>query len=131
MKILLVLLLLIAAPAHAQPAPPCYPLINGTHVSAPRIMPGEIGQHIFWFCSPRGGQAMVYGFSCLHGSCSTAALHSAHTTILQSTAKVTTANNLWAQSMQFDCDLVKAEATPRGRLCRERDAMLKVLEAGR
>jgi len=131
MKYLIALLLFFAPTVHAQPAPPCYPLINGTHVSAPRHMNGEVGQHIFWFCSPRGGQAMAYGFSCLHGSCSMAALHSAHSTIIQSTAKVTTANNLWAQSMQFDCDLVKAEDTPRGKLCRERDAMLKVLEAGR
>lgn len=131
MKYLIALLLFFAPMAQAQTPPPCYPMINGVHTEPPAYMIGEVGRHVFWFCSPRGGPSVVHGFSCLHGSCSKAALHAAHNTILQATAKVTTANNLWAQSMQFDCDLVKAEDTPRGKLCRERDAMLKVLEAGR
>ena len=130
MRYLIACLLLICSTAYAE-RPPCYPLINGVHTSAPRHMTGEVGQHVFWFCSARGGPASAYGFSCLHGSCSMAALHAAHKTILQATAKVSTANALWDSSMQFHCPDVRAEDSPRGKLCRERDAMLKVLEAGR
>lgn len=131
MKYLIALLPLIVPPVQAQTPPACYPLINGVHASAPRHMNGEIGQHVFWFCSPRGGPTMHYGFSCLHGQCSSVALHAAHTAIMQASAKVATANAMWEANIQFDCQVVRAEQTPRGRLCREREAMLKVLEAGR
>lgn len=128
MKYLPALLFLLSLNAWAE-RPPCYPLINGVHTLAPRHFIGEQGQHVFWACSPRGGEARVYGFSCLHGQCSMAALHAAHTTILQATAKVATANAVWDASIQFDCLDVIGEDSPRGRLCRERDAFLKVIEA--
>ncbi len=131
-RFFLALLLLICTTAHAQvERPPCYPLVNGVHTSAPRHFIGEQGQHVFWFCSARGGTSLAYGFSCLHGQCSMAALHAAHTTILAATAKVTAANSQWDAHMQFHCPAVLAEQTDRGRLCREREGFLKVLGAGR
>lgn len=127
---LLLTLLPLASSAQVE-RPPCYPLINGVHTSAPRLFFGEHGQHVFWFCSVRGAEPLAYGFSCLHGQCSMAALHAAHTAILAATAKVTAANTAWDTHIQFHCPAVAAEDSPRGRMCRERAALLKVVEAGR
>lgn len=120
-------LALFVSDAHAQAErPPCYPTVNGVHVSAPRHFFGEHGQHVFWACSPRGGQARIYGFSCAHGECSMAALHSVHSAILSATAKVTTANTEWDANVKFNCKDVLAEQSPRGRMCRERVVYEKV-----
>lgn len=132
MKYLIAFLLMACASAHAQvTAPPCYPLINGVHTAAPRHVIGEQGQHVFWACSPRGGQSRIYGFSCLHGQCSMSALHAAHAAIMSATAKVTAANTAWSEHVQFQCADVIGESSPRGLLCRERAALLKSLEIPR
>ena len=128
MKYIIALLLAWSGAAHAQvPAPPCFPLVNGTHVSSPSFFAGEVGYHFFWFCSLRSDPPRIYGLSCLHGQCSEAAATAAHAAILQSTAKVTAAREAWAAHVQFDCDAVKAEQTPRGALCREREVFLRSL----
>lgn len=126
MKFIIALLLFVSGLARAQvPAPPCFPMVNGTHAFSPGIVVGEVGIHVFWFCSLRGAPPQVYGLSCLKESCSSDALHAAHTAILQATAKVTAARDAWAAHVQFDCDAVKTEQTPRGALCREREQVLK------
>lgn len=131
-RFLIFVLFFLPFAAHAQAeAPQCYPFINGVHTIAPRHFVGEQGQHVFWQCSPRGGTPKLYGFSCLHGQCSMAVLHSAHSAILAATAKVAAANALWAQHVTFECGDVLDELTPRGNLCRERAAFVRVLEARR
>lgn len=128
MRILLFVLCLAFGVAHAQSAPPpCFPLINGTHGIAPRLLTGQVGQHVFWFCSPRGGPPLAYGFSCVHGQCSYSALQTAHNAILRSSAKLGAAQAAYREHIQFECPDVMREPTQRGELCRERDALLKSL----
>lgn len=124
MRHLIALIALLSASAWAQ-TPPCYPFINGVHPVAPRMLSGEQGQHIFWFCSARGGDPKEYGFSCLHGQCSKQVLTAVQTAIIAATAKVTTANSLWAQHVTYSCydPVILAEQTLRGALCRERKAL--------
>lgn len=108
------------AQAPAIEAPACYPLVNGVHAMAPRVVDGEVGRHIFWACSPRGGTAKVYGWSCLHGHCLAGSVNAAHAAILSATARVGAAQTAYRQAMAYDCPAVAEEDSPRGRLCRER-----------
>lgn len=129
MRRLIALLALVSSPIWGQTmeAPPCFPFINGQHVMAPRVVDGEVGRHVYWACSPRGGEAKVYGWSCLHGQCLPAAAHAAHGAVLAASARVSTAQTLYRQAMQFDCPQVMAAETAQGRLCRERDRLMRAL----
>lgn len=128
MRRILAILAFLSAPVWGQtPPPPCYPLINGVHPIAPRHIVGEQGQHVFWFCSVRGGPVQEHGFSCRHGQCSMQALQAVQQAIIGATAKVTAANAAWAQHVTYSCGdpVILAEQTPRGELCRERQALLQ------
>lgn len=112
------------APAPLTPtpvkAPPCFPLINGTHAGAPRHVNGEVGQHVFWFCVVRD-QVEQAGFSCTHGECSAAALGAAQAALIKATAKVRVANELYVENVKFECGPYElAQQNARGDLCRER-----------
>lgn len=129
--LLLPLLLLGGLPAQAQTttppaieAPACFPLINGVHVFSPRLVDGELGKHIYWACSPRGGNAKVYGWSCPHGQCLAGAAKGALQLITSATAKVSTAQAQYQAAMAFDCPQVVKEESPRGALCRERERLM-------
>lgn len=129
--ILLPFLLLAGLPAHAQTAAPppievpaCFPLVNGVHVMTPRLVDGELGKHIYWACSPRGGSPKIYGWSCLHGQCLAGAAKGALQLITAATAKVSTAQAQYQTAMAFDCPVVLQEQTPRGELCRERERLM-------
>ena len=128
MRFAAIILAALSLPASAQTeAPSCYPFINGVHVMAPRHVWGEVGQHVYWACSSRGGTAYIYGFSCRHGECSMQALRAAQQAIIAATAKVTAANAEWAKAVTYSCNsaAILAEQTPRGELCRERQALMQ------
>lgn len=122
-KLLAVLALILSQPLQAQTVevPPCFPLINGTHFGAPRVVTGDVGQHLFWFCSPRGGEPREYGFSCVHGKCSQSAFAAAQQAIIGASARVTAAQTQYAANVTFQCSgTVLTETSERGLLCRER-----------
>jgi hypothetical protein len=125
MKRLLLLMLFYIPSGQAQVVvPACFPLINGAHATMPRHVSGELGQHLFWFCSPRGGTPREYGLSCMHGQCSANAMQAVHAAILSASAKVGAAQSAYTQSVSFTCVDVLDEQTPRGALCRERQRIL-------
>lgn len=102
-------------------APACFPLINGVHPIAPRVVEGEVADHLFWFCSPRGGELKIYGWSWPKGQAVRSALQAAQQAIIAASAKVSTAQSLYRSSMAFDCPSIPHnEASTRGSMCRER-----------
>lgn len=129
MKKLIAALALILSPgafAQGVEVPPCFPLINGVHVGSPRVVTGDVGQHVFWFCSPRGGEAREYGFSCAHGKCSQNAFTAAQQAIIGASARVTAAQTQYTANVTFQCKgTVLTETTERGSLCRERVRLLQ------
>lgn len=129
--ILLPFLLLAGLPAQAQAtapppieAPACFPFINGVHAFTPRLVEGELGRHIYWACSPRGGSAKIYGWSCPHGQCLAGAAKGALQLITGASAKVGAAQEQYRVAMAYDCPVVIDEQTPRGALCRERQRLM-------
>ncbi len=123
--LLLALLPLWASAQATVPRPVCWPLVNGYPVSVPRHVAGQLGQHIYWPCSDaKGGPPTWNGLSCPTSVCSTRALGAALLAVTRASGKVGAANAEWDKAMQFDCAAVRAEATPRGALCRERQTIL-------
>lgn len=118
--------------AQGAPRPSCYATVNGEHVMVPRIIWGEHARHIFWACSPRGGQPEIYGFSCRNGHCIEAALLDAQNAILKATAKVRTADEMWQKYVTVDCGSpqILAAATPDGDMCRERRSLIDAFGPG-
>lgn len=113
-------------PAHAQATKPaCYPLVNGYPVAAPRVVTGEYGTHIFWYCSDsKGSTPQSAGFSCLKDRCAASTLSAAIYAITRASARVATANAMWAEHVTFDCTpALVMEDSPRGNLCWERAAL--------
>lgn len=113
-------------PAHAQATKPaCYPLVNGYPVGLPRVVSGEYGTHVFWYCSnSKGAAPHSTGFSCLKDQCAETVLAGAIVAITRASARVTTANTLWAEHVAFDCTpALVMEDSPRGNLCWERAAL--------
>lgn len=113
--------------AYGQAAPPpCFPLINGVHTIGPRAVLGEVGLHVFWFCSPRVGQAaQEYGFSVPLASAEQwHRLNDAVAEISRASAKVSTAQRLYGEAFAYQCASVAGERTARGHMCRERQAAL-------
>lgn len=121
-----------AAPARAQaPRPPCCPLINGYPASLPHIAVGAVGRHIYWACSSSKSAAPLwYGFSCIEAECNTTLAREAAARVTRASAKVGTANAEWDKAVTYTCAAVVAEQTPRGVLCRERQALLNNNAAG-
>ena len=116
------LLLLLFAPVVGWAQTPlCFPMVNGVHSGLPRHMSTDLGEHVFWYCAPRvDAKPNIYGFSCLKGQCSRAALETAVGAITRASARLTTAQAQWTAAVTFDCAAVEAEESPRGELCRER-----------
>lgn len=113
------------APAGAQTGaapPPCFPLVNGVHPIGPRAVLGEVGVHVFWFCSPRVDQAAKeYGFSVPMSLVENwQALNAAVAEISRASAKLSTAQRLYAEAFTYQCVQVAQEQTARGALCRDR-----------
>jgi hypothetical protein len=118
--------LLTVSPAVAQvKRPACYPLVNGYPEGAPQIIRAQVGIHIYWFCSDiKGSKPKVEGVSCVWNRCSEWLAGHIITTITRASAKVGTANAFWDEKVEFLCPDVEQEETERGRLCRERRAIL-------
>lgn len=123
----------LPTPASAQaqasvgaPAPPCFPLVNGTHPIGPRAVLGDVGLHVFWFCSARSDQAAKeYGFSVpLAQAEQWHRLNDAIAEITKASAKVATAQRLYSEAFSYQCVQVASEQTARGRMCRERQRIL-------
>jgi hypothetical protein len=121
MKYLLSILLALPLSTHAQPAPPpCFPLINGYPLGAPKIIKTEVGTHLFWFCGDvKRTKVEVAGLSCEAGQCSDAAFAAAVSAVTRASAKVGTARALWAESVTVDC---KTDTRP---LCVERSSLIE------
>ncbi len=119
MKYLIAILLALPMLAQAQPAPPpCFPLVNGYSVGAPKIINTDIGTHLFWFCGDvKRTKVEVAGFSCEKARCSETALSAAIFSVTRASAKVGTAKELWATAVTLDC------ATDTGPLCTERNRL--------
>lgn len=110
-------------PAQAQATKPaCYPLVNGYPVGLPHVVTGEYGTHVFWYCSDvKGSAPRSTGFSCLKDRCAAATLSAAIFAVTRASARVTTANALWAEHVTFDCTpALVMEESARGDLCWER-----------
>lgn len=125
-----IILALLSTTAAAQllVVPPCFPLVNGTHVGTPRHISGDVGQHVFWACSPRGGAPREYGFSCMHGQCSNAVMAGVMAAIASTSTKLTAAQSAYTQHVAYTCaGTVLTESTDRGKLCRERVAIMRAL----
>lgn len=123
----LVLLPLALSAAHAQAVPPpCFPLVNGTHPVGPRAVLGDVGVHVFWFCSARSDQpAKEYGFSVpLAQAEQWHRLNDAIAEITKASAKVATAQRLYSEAFSYQCVQVASENSARGRMCRERQRVL-------
>lgn len=122
----LVLLPIALSAAHAQAVPPpCFPLVNGNHPIGPRAVLGDVGVHVFWFCSARSDQpAKEYGFSVpLAQAEQWHLLNDAIAQITKASAKVATAQRLYSEAFNYQCVQVAKERTARGRMCRERQAV--------
>jgi hypothetical protein len=125
-RIIAALVFLFVGAAHAQvPRPACIPGVNGYPVDTPKIFSGEVGRHVFWFCSDsKGAPPQMHFLNCLHGSCSDALMGAVISAVTRASARVGTAHSAWDAHVVHGCGLdVLAEETPRGALCRETGAI--------
>lgn len=127
-KLLVVFWFFLLAPvAWAQSVlPPCIPLVRGYPVGVPKIVTGDVGLHIFQYCSDsKGAKPQPFGLSCIKRQCSEQAMGAAIEAVTRASAKVGTAREHWDRHIKFDCtEDVRSEQTERGALCRERWGIL-------
>lgn len=118
--------------SHAQTVAPAQPsckvgLDGKIAPYMPRYVKGNSGEHVFYWCVRPDGWTVTEGFSCPFtvGECGIGAFSSRMAGIMAAPDRVAAASAAWASAFTYSCDAaIRAEASDRGRMCAERQAIL-------